>query len=95
MERISILSFSSEPGARVNDDFKQALREALDCVGNDASRLATQGASIDVTLVLTDLVPLSLLMAKQITGLRTWAKGRARLATAPSGEAKLRKLAVQ
>jgi len=39
----------TELGSRVNDDFKQALREALDCVGNDPSRLVTQGAFIDVT----------------------------------------------
>ena len=39
----------TEPAACVNADFKQALREALDCVGNDPSRLVTQGAFIDAT----------------------------------------------
>jgi len=33
---------------------------------------------------LNDLVPLLKPMAEQITGLRTWAKGRARMAT-PTG----------
>ncbi len=36
---------------------------------------------LDVAHILTEFVPLSKLMAEQITGLRNWAKGRARLAT--------------
>ena len=36
---------------------------------------------LTVAKVLTEFVPLSKLMAEQITGLRNWAKGRARLAT--------------
>ncbi|MGD1086759.1 MAG: hypothetical protein ABSA47_18630 [Verrucomicrobiota bacterium] len=36
---------------------------------------------LDVARILTDFVPLSKLMAEQITGLRNWARGRARLAT--------------
>ena len=43
--------------------------------------------------VLNDLVPLSKLMAEQITGLRTWAKGRARCATTAQVERRVRKLA--
>jgi len=43
--------------------------------------------------VLTDLVPLSKLMAEQIAALRNWAKGRARMATSTPMESKLRKLA--
>jgi SpoVK/Ycf46/Vps4 family AAA+-type ATPase len=38
-------------------------------------------AELDVARILTEFVPLSKLMAEQITGLRSWAKGRARLAT--------------
>jgi SpoVK/Ycf46/Vps4 family AAA+-type ATPase len=38
-------------------------------------------ADLDVARILTDFVPLSKLMAEQITGLRNWARGRARLAT--------------
>ena len=34
-------------------------------------------------------------MAEQINGLRQWAKGRARPATTPAPDSKLRKLAVQ
>jgi hypothetical protein len=36
---------------------------------------------LDVAHILSEFVPLSKLMAEQITGLRNWAKGRARLAT--------------
>ncbi len=49
----------------------------------------------DLTIaeVLTDFVPLSKTMADQITGLRTWAKGRARFATSQQIERRLRRLA--
>jgi hypothetical protein len=44
--------------------------------------------------VLNEFVPLSKQMAEQITSLRQWAKGRARLATSPAApERRLRKLA--
>ena len=43
--------------------------------------------------ILTEFVPLSKLMAEQITGLRNWAKGRARPATLEKPERSLRKLA--
>jgi len=39
-------------------------------------------ADLDVARILSEFVPLSKLMAEQITELRNWAKGRARLATA-------------
>jgi len=43
--------------------------------------------------VLVDFVPLSKLMAEQITGLRQWAKGRARNATTQPVERKVRRIA--
>lgn len=43
--------------------------------------------------VLVDFVPLSKLMAEQITGLRQWAKGRARNATTQPSERKIRRIA--
>jgi len=43
--------------------------------------------------VLVDFVPLSKLMAEQITGLRQWAKGRARNATTQPSERKVRRIA--
>jgi AAA+ superfamily predicted ATPase len=49
----------------------------------------------DLTIgeVLVDFVPLSKLMAEQMSALRTWAKGRARPATTPPAESKHRKIA--
>jgi len=47
---------------------------------------------LEIATVLTDFVPLSKTMAEQIVGLRSWAKGRARFATSPVAENKLRKL---
>jgi len=48
---------------------------------------------LTISRVLTEFVPLSKLMAEQITGLRNWSKGRARLATSPQAERRLRRLA--
>lgn len=39
----------TEPGVPVDDAFKQALREALDCVSGDSSRQVLQGAYLDVS----------------------------------------------
>jgi len=38
------------------------------------------GSDLDVAHILTEFAPLSKLMAKQMTGLRNWVKGRARSA---------------
>jgi hypothetical protein len=43
-------------------------------------------------MLLNDLVPLSKLMSEQIEGLRKWAKGRARRATAREAERSERKI---
>jgi hypothetical protein len=48
-----------------------------------------------VSLVLNDLVSLSRLMGEPIQALRTWAKGRARLATTPIEQASGRKFAAR
>jgi hypothetical protein len=48
---------------------------------------------LTIARVLTEFVPLSKTMAEQITGLRNWAKGRARFATTPAAESRLRRLA--
>jgi SpoVK/Ycf46/Vps4 family AAA+-type ATPase len=47
----------------------------------------------DVLKAVADTVPLSKLMGEQIAGLRKWATGRCRMATAPTVEAKGRKIA--
>lgn len=54
----------------------------------------TEPSDLAIAKVLTEFVPLSKTMAEQIGTLRTWARGRARLATSPSQESKLRRIAV-
>jgi len=50
---------------------------------------------LSIAQALNDFVPLSKLMAEQMSALRSWAKGRARLATSPpTPERKLRAIAV-
>ena len=65
--------------------FTEALFQAF-----DKDREPTD---LDIAQVLTDFVSLSKTMAEQITGLRDWAKGRARTATSSPAEQKLRRLA--
>jgi hypothetical protein len=48
---------------------------------------------LDITLAVSATVPLSKLMAEQITGLRRWAQGRCRMATSLVRETKGRKIA--
>ena len=47
---------------------------------------------LTIAQVLTEFVPLSKLMAEQISALRSWATGRAKPATTQQAERKLRKL---
>ena len=72
---------------------KQLWDEAL--APTEVRRQATsKNHEGDVASVLTEFVPLSKLMAEQISGLRGWAKGRARLATSSVHEKGLRKMVV-
>jgi hypothetical protein len=50
---------------------------------------------LTIAQVMTDFVPLSKLMAEQISALRNWAKGRARYATSLVPEQGLRRLGYQ
>ncbi len=80
--------------ARITDgltgsEIEQAFVDALYCAFDEE----TEPTDLTIAGVLNDLVPLSKLMAEQITGMRNWAKGRARCATAPVVERKSRKLA--
>ena len=74
-------------GAEIETAFVEAMYGAFE--------RHTEPTDLDIAQVLTDFVPLSRLMAEPITGLRQWAKGRARPATTAPTETKLRKLAVQ
>ena len=72
-------------GSEIENVFIDALFQAF-----EGKREPTD---LDIAGVLTNFVPLSKLMAEQITGLRNWAKGRARSATSPeSTDRKLRKI---
>jgi SpoVK/Ycf46/Vps4 family AAA+-type ATPase len=73
-------------GSEIESVFVDALYLAFD--GNK------EPTDLTIAQVLTEFVPLSKLMAEQITGLRTWAKGRARTATSSFGEKGLRKMLV-
>lgn len=60
-------------GSEIESVFVEALYLAFD--------QEKEPTDLDIAGVLNEFVPLSKLMAEQITGLRNWAKGRARLAT--------------
>jgi SpoVK/Ycf46/Vps4 family AAA+-type ATPase len=71
-------------------EIEQVFVESLFC-GFDQEKEPTD---FSIVQVLTEFVPLSKLMAEQISGLRTWAKGRAKQATTQSSsERRLRKIA--
>ena len=71
-------------GSEIENVFIEALYLAFDS--------EKEPTDLDIARVLTEFVPLSKLMAEQIGGLRTWAKGRARLATSLVSERGLRKI---
>ena len=73
-------------GSEIENAFIEALY-----AGFDEEKEPTD---LTIARVLTEFVPLSKLMAEQISGLRNWAQGRARVATSPeASERKLRRLA--
>ena len=70
-------------------EIEQVFVESLFC-GFDQQKEPTD---FSIAQVLTEFVPLSKLMAEQISQLRTWAKGRAKQATTQSSsERQLRKI---
>jgi SpoVK/Ycf46/Vps4 family AAA+-type ATPase len=73
-------------GSEIENVFVESLFQSFD-VDKEPTDLTIAG-------VLNEFVPLSKMMAEQITGLRGWAKGRARLATSVAQEKGLRKMAV-
>ena len=72
-------------GSEIENVFIEALYLAFDAGEKEPTDLT-------IAEVLTEFVPLSKLMAEQIGGLRTWAKGKARLATSPGVERGLRRM---
>jgi SpoVK/Ycf46/Vps4 family AAA+-type ATPase len=82
----AVLSKATEglTGSEIESCFVEALYAGFD---QDA-----EPTDLTIAQVLTDFMPLSKLMAEQISGLRNWAKGRARYATSLASESKLRRL---
>ena len=72
-------------GAEIEQTFIDALYAAF--------AESKEPTDLTVSMVLNDLVPLSKLMAEQITALRQWAEGRARLATSQEEGKRGRKIA--
>ena len=73
-------------GSEIENAFVEALYAAFDA--------EKEPTDLDIASVLTEFVPLSKLMAEQIGALKSWAKGRARLATSIEVEKKGRRLMV-
>jgi SpoVK/Ycf46/Vps4 family AAA+-type ATPase len=71
-------------------EIEQVFVESLFC-GFDQQKEPTD---FTIAQVLTEFVPLSKLMVEQISGLRAWAKGRAKQATTQSSFRGTRKIAV-
>src|ERR1044071_60648 len=71
-------------GSEIEAVFVESLYQAFD----------DEKEPTDLTIagVFTEFVPLSKTMAEQITGLKNWAKGRARFVTSPPPESRLRRL---
>jgi len=74
-------------GSEIENAFVKALYMAFDAGEKEPTDL-------DIAGVLNEFVPLSKLMAEQISGLRGWPKGRARTATSFVSSRGLRKLVV-
>src|SRR5258708_84993 len=72
-------------GSEIEAVFVEALYQAFD---EDK-----EPTDLTIARILTEFVPLSKTMAEQISGLRDWAKGRARFATTPAAEPRLKRLA--
>jgi len=82
----AILAKSTEAftGSEIEAVFVEALYQAF--------HKSKEPTDLTVAEILVDFVPLSRLMAEQISALRQWAKGRTRRATNEQGEPRLRKI---
>lgn len=73
-------------GAEIEQAFVDALYAAF--------AMGQEPTDLTLSMVAEDLIPLSKLMCEQISALRKWSKGRARLATSPTKAEEGRKLAM-
>jgi SpoVK/Ycf46/Vps4 family AAA+-type ATPase len=72
-------------GSQIEADFIEALYASF-AAGNEPT-------DFSIAQALTSFIPLSKLLAEQITAIRQWGKSRPWLATSPELERRLRKLA--
>ena len=72
-------------GSEIEGAFVDALYAAFDH--------GKEPTDLTIAQILTEFVPLSKLMSEHINGLRTWSKGRTKLATSVGAERKLRRIA--
>jgi len=70
-------------------EIEQAFIDAL----YDGFSRREEPTDLSIAMQISQLVPLSKLMAEQINALRQWARGRARPATKPAAEPRTRKIA--
>ncbi len=89
-KEFDLVQLASATDGLIGSEIEQVFVDAL-YLAFDSDREPTD---LDIDGVLTEFVPLSKLMAEQITGLRNWAKGGARTATSAVAERRLRKLVV-
>jgi len=84
-----LVQLTSASDGFTGSEIEAAFTEAM------FAAFASDNEPTDFTIAqaLASFAPLSKLMAEQITSSRLWAKGRARFATLPEPERKLRKLA--
>jgi hypothetical protein len=82
---LPLLKNDGHYGAGIKSVFFDAMFDAFEDDG--------EPTDLHIAHALTEFVPLSKLMSEQVTALRAWSKGRARLATSATSERKLRKLA--
>jgi SpoVK/Ycf46/Vps4 family AAA+-type ATPase len=86
----NIVQLAKATEGLTGSEIENVLIEAL-YLGFDQNKEPTE---LTIAHVLTEFVPLSKLMAEQISGLRNWAKGGARLATSLPDERRLRQVLV-
>jgi len=99
--RIQIAKYRRDPKdfdiqqlAKTTDGFTGAeIEQVFISALFDAFEQGTEPTELTIGNVLVDFVPLSKLMAEQVSGLRQWAKGRARMATSQQVERRTRKIA--
>ena len=84
---LSQLAMATEglTGSEIEQLFIDSLHEAFSH--------RTEPTDLSIAMLLNDFMPLSKLMSEQVEGLRKWAKGRARRATAAEAERTSRKIA--